>query len=153
MFTKEDLKKYKNPKPFPNKCDHRIYHIWKDGRVVDPNLSFQEVIDHGANKFSLAVDSKEPDSTFAIVKAKYKEKGFTVNDSFDQQAFNEALKDHEKGDRDMRVKFRDDLAAKHGLTLHPKLAELWSLAWKYGHSAGLYEVQIYFEEMAVLLKD
>jgi hypothetical protein len=53
---------------------------------------------------------------------------------------------------DHRAIHRAILEAKHGLTGHPKAARLYELAWDMGHSAGFGEVEIYYDEMADLLK-
>lgn len=44
------------------------------------------------------------------------------------------------------------LAKKHKLEKHPKLDELFRLAWEFGHSYGESEVEIFFDEMSGLLK-
>jgi hypothetical protein len=40
----------------------------------------------------------------------------------------------------------------HGLTGHPKAEKLYEIAWDIGHSAGYHEVEIYYDDMAELLK-
>lgn len=47
---------------------------------------------------------------------------------------------------------RYDLAEEFGVSGHNKEQELWRLAWEYGHSAGLTEVVLYYEELSVLLR-
>jgi len=53
---------------------------------------------------------------------------------------------------DMKRAFKLKLERRHGLTGHPRADKLWELAWGYGHSAGLGEVEIYYQELAELLK-
>jgi hypothetical protein len=47
---------------------------------------------------------------------------------------------------------RATLEVKHGLVGHPKAARLYELAYEIGHSAGYHEVEIYYDDMADLLK-
>lgn len=48
-------------------------------------------------------------------------------------------------------RFRDDLERAHGTAGHPKADLLWGKAWEMGHSAGLDEVMIYYEDLAELV--
>lgn len=47
---------------------------------------------------------------------------------------------------------KNALARKHGLSRNDKFEKAWNLAWDYGHSSGYDEVQLYFDELAELLK-
>lgn len=44
------------------------------------------------------------------------------------------------------------LAEKYGVAGHPKEPELYRLAYDYGHSGGWSEVEIYYQDLVVLLK-
>lgn len=44
------------------------------------------------------------------------------------------------------------LAAKHKLEINGKFDKAWNIAWREGHSSGLSEVALYFDELAELLK-
>ena len=48
--------------------------------------------------------------------------------------------------------FRQRLIDKHGLDGHPKESVLYQLAYDYGHSAGWTEVEMYYDDLAELLK-
>ena len=45
-----------------------------------------------------------------------------------------------------------ELAATHGLERNAKFDRAWSIAWDIGHSAGIHEVKIWFNDLADLLK-
>ena len=47
---------------------------------------------------------------------------------------------------------KENMAKKHGLERNAKFETAWRIAWDYGHSNGLSEVEIYFDELAELLK-
>lgn len=48
--------------------------------------------------------------------------------------------------------FRQELANEHGLLMHPKEDLLYQIAWREGHSEGLYSVAQWYGELAELLK-
>lgn len=62
------------------------------------------------------------------------------------------MKDRIQKQRDERDAHKATLEKKHGLTGHPKADKLYELAWGMGHSAGYYEVEIFYNDMADLLK-
>lgn len=47
---------------------------------------------------------------------------------------------------------KEKCEAKHNLTGHPKADTLYHLAWEMGHACGYYEVENYYDDMAILLK-
>lgn len=49
-------------------------------------------------------------------------------------------------------RFEADLAKEHGVETHPKRGALWSKAWERGHSAGLTEVALDYEDLVELLQ-
>lgn len=48
--------------------------------------------------------------------------------------------------------FRKDMFEHYGVAGHPKVETAYRIAWDHGHSAGYGEVDIYFSELAELLK-
>jgi len=54
--------------------------------------------------------------------------------------------------RQAMARHKAECAAEEGLTNHPKLDQLYQLAWDHGHAGGFSEVANYFREFAVLLK-
>jgi len=46
---------------------------------------------------------------------------------------------------------REDLAKEYGVVGNPKEEKLFRMAWEYGHSSGLREVEMYYEELAELV--
>jgi hypothetical protein len=62
------------------------------------------------------------------------------------------MNDRFKKQADERNAHQAKLEAKYGLTGHPKADKLYALAWDMGHSAGYSEVEIYYDDMADLLK-
>lgn len=45
-----------------------------------------------------------------------------------------------------------ELAEKYGVADHKNRDELYRLAYDYGHSAGVEEVESYYQDLVVLLK-
>lgn len=48
--------------------------------------------------------------------------------------------------------FENDCAEAEGVSDNPKRAALWGKAWEHGHSAGLSEVWIVYQDLAELIK-
>lgn len=48
--------------------------------------------------------------------------------------------------------FKVDLFVAYGVTGHPKAERAFNLAWDFGHSGGLHEVELYFSTLAALIK-
>jgi len=48
--------------------------------------------------------------------------------------------------------FKVDLFVAYGVTGHPKAERAFNLAWDFGHSGGLHEVELYFSTLATLIK-
>lgn len=47
---------------------------------------------------------------------------------------------------------KNRLAAEHGVPRNARFEKAWDIAWVYGHSSGLSEVEIYFSDLVELLK-
>ena len=70
----------------------------------------------------------------------------------EQKTLIEKIKDdHRNEERDCIERFRKALEETYGLTKHPKRGKLWEMAWDKGHSCGLGEVLIYYDEFVDLL--
>lgn len=52
-----------------------------------------------------------------------------------------------------RQVFRADLFEEYGVVGNPKAALCFDIAWDLGHSAGLAEVDMYFDRLVALIKD
>lgn len=53
----------------------------------------------------------------------------------------------------LELQFWKDLCVEYDITPeHPKYVLLSSMAWEYGHSAGLQEVEYYFSEFIDLVR-
>jgi hypothetical protein len=48
--------------------------------------------------------------------------------------------------------FKVDLFVAYGVTGHPKAEKAFELAWEFGHSGGLHEVELYFSTLVTLIK-
>lgn len=46
---------------------------------------------------------------------------------------------------------KKDLFEEYGVTNNPKVEQAYSLAYAYGHSCGLNEIQNYFSELVDLI--
>ncbi len=57
----------------------------------------------------------------------------------------------EQMERD-REESKARMAKEHGLERNNKFELAYSIAWSHGHSSGIQEVEMYFEELAELLK-
>ena len=44
------------------------------------------------------------------------------------------------------------IATKHEISRGAKFEKAWRLAWEYGHSSGLPEVENYFDDLVELIK-
>lgn len=55
-------------------------------------------------------------------------------------------------DREIRKKFREDLAKEFGMVNHPKESKLWDKAWDDGHAYGLMEVYNHYSELVDFIK-
>lgn len=51
-----------------------------------------------------------------------------------------------------KVALQKRLEKKHGVEDHPHRDYLFALAWDYGHSAGDYEVELFYDDMVGLIK-
>ena len=54
--------------------------------------------------------------------------------------------------REAEDALRKRLERDHGMTTHPKRDLLWSKAWEHGHSDGLSQVEIWYDDLAELLE-
>lgn len=62
------------------------------------------------------------------------------------------LSAHQEAEAERLRQFKVDLFVAYGVTGHPKAEKAFKLAWEFGHSAGLYEVELYFSTLATLIK-
>jgi flagellar biosynthesis/type III secretory pathway protein FliH len=44
------------------------------------------------------------------------------------------------------------LSERYGVKRDEKFEKAWNLAWDYGHSSGFMEVEMYFQDLAELIK-
>lgn len=47
---------------------------------------------------------------------------------------------------------KEEMAIKHGLERDSKFDRAWDIAWNWGHSSGIGEAKLYFDELADLLQ-
>lgn len=66
-------------------------------------------------------------------------------------SFDNRLKWREDENR-LCQQFEQDLYEEHELENHPKKEEAFRIAWELGHSSGLSEVEMWFTELAGLMK-
>jgi hypothetical protein len=69
----------------------------------------------------------------------------------------DALKQQEQDYKQERInlqnQWQQDMYELYGVTDNPKVDKAFSIAWDYGHSSGLREVENYFSEIVELIKD
>ena len=97
-------------------------------------------------------DSKMADFVVAPVD----EETMTVRAAKDHQANQWALMfEHRRAQRNDEARlmeiFQRDLAVEHGTRGHPNESLLYSLAYEHGHSSGLHEIALCYEDFAQLL--
>jgi len=63
------------------------------------------------------------------------------------------LKNRRQEKVDKRDEFKNDLLIYHGVNHHPKGEYCFDLAWDFGHSEGLHNVQHFFERFVILIKN
>ena len=44
------------------------------------------------------------------------------------------------------------LSDEHGVPRNERFDKAWSIAWEHGHSCGLSEIELYFNELVKLIK-
>lgn len=49
--------------------------------------------------------------------------------------------------------FKRDALEALGVSDHPKVDKLWTLAWEHGHASGFHDVWSWLNELVVLIKD
>lgn len=71
--------------------------------------------------------------------------------AIDQNERNAKFLKRQEEARRQELELKERLLKETGLANHPKADRLWDLAWDRGHSAGFYEVEAEFRELATLL--
>ncbi len=66
-------------------------------------------------------------------------------------AYDEAKKAYNADEARLEAEFKSALEVDHGISGHPNADKLYSIAWSYGHSAGLGEVVTHYNELADLV--
>lgn len=57
----------------------------------------------------------------------------------------------EQEDRDIEA-CKAKLAKEHGLERNAKFEQAWKLAWDLGHPEGFAEIELYFDDLAELIR-
>lgn len=65
--------------------------------------------------------------------------------------FDAKRKAYRDEDKRLYEQFKKDLFEEYGVTNNPKVEQAYSLAYAYGHSCGLNEIQNYFSELVDLI--
>jgi hypothetical protein len=86
--------------------------------------------------------TKDEFGGLAEIKSRYEE---------ELAAFHRSREEHRRQAADGIVRMRADLEVEFGVKGHPKADLLWSKAWDMGHSAGLDEIALYYEDLAELV--
>lgn len=89
--------------------------------------------------------------TFVGTRAELKEKEDSIKE-LASKLFAEHTRKRRAAQANKILEFKNDLAEENGVADHPKLNKLWDLSWERGHSSGLTEVQMNFEELVELIK-
>ena len=117
--------KYQNKMPYPNKNDFTTLHVYQGGTVL----------------YSGPVDNK-PANVSGVVER-----------TIDKEALQSARQAYGAENARLIRLFQDDLFEENGVTDNPKRFKAYDLAWEHGHSSGMSEVVLFFEELVDLIKE
>src|SRR5258708_11820977 len=68
-----------------------------------------------------------------------------------KKSYDAQYKSYQEDNQKFQLQFKTDLFAELGITDNLKRETLYSLAYDYGHSAGLYEIYIHAEKLVELI--
>jgi hypothetical protein len=106
-------------------------------RLPYPSRPTQKDIDEAMGNFTgtLLQVREEREATEVRLLAEYREK----------------QKQYQEEDYRLNLQFQADLAEDFGVTGHPKVDKLFSLAWEHGHSSGYSDVYNYYSSFVELI--
>ena len=94
-------------------------------------------------------------TSYEIIKAKIAAKTYDNKLNWPGSGMDGDLKElrkkYQQENGRLRNLFRSDLEETYGVAGHKKKDILWALAWERGHSSGLTEVFVCYDEMVQLL--
>ena len=76
----------------------------------------------------------------------------TELDQLSADAYSMHIKNIRQENADRIEEFKNDLLIYHGVNNHPKGDKCFELAWDFGHSEGLRNVQHFFERFVELIQ-
>lgn len=124
----KELEYYSTKLHYPQPSEFTKVFVYKEGRVVFSG-TVAEFNETRSLRHNPVVEKVCDDKALAAARAAYR---------FDVAR--------------LILEFKADLLEDSGVTGHPKAEKCFSLAWDHGHSAGLSEVKMYFEEFVELLR-
>ncbi len=105
---------------FPMKNDYFTFNIYKEGKVLDVDLSREEAVSKYGQDFR---------------------KKYLFDTSFKEAEYNLAKQVFQTESNYKHNKFREDLFKYYGVENNPKKELLFNISWEHGHSEGLYSVK------------
>jgi len=118
-----NVEKYKNPLPYPE----------RPIKPIAPNPVYK------------ASDTKE-----YVEKCKSFAKAVETHEA-DILKYKESRVIYQQKTAELHEQFKQDLFEYLGISNNPKKDLLFSKAWEYGHSCGLYEVYLHAEDLVDLI--
>ena len=94
---------------------------------------------------------EEIEKDLAAAKAEAAERERKLKDERTNVKREQMRKANEEARR-LTDELRARLERENGVVGHPKAALLWSKAWEHGHSAGLSEVESWYDDLVELIK-
>jgi hypothetical protein len=145
-----DFKQYEPQDKYPRKEDFQRFFIYKEGEV----LYGKEEIKKAVQLIDMAdrLAGYKPARNFNDCKSDLAVLGYILEISTDHDAYQRATGKYNQKKAELINQFRMDLAKKHNVTGNPKEPLLWEKAWEQGHSNGLSDVALCYEDLVVLIQ-
>lgn len=93
--------------------------------------------------------NREAEATIKLVQEEAKRK---TERAFQRDQQREEMRRKNEEARRQAEELKARLERENGVVNHPKRDLLWAKAWEHGHSAGLSEVEIWYDDLVELLK-
>ena len=75
-----------------------------------------------------------------------------IQEILDEDAYKAQRKKYTDEEFNLQLQFQNDLFEEYGVSDNPKRFKCFQLAWEYGHSSGLEEVDGYFGDFVELIR-
>ncbi|MEO5366982.1 MAG: hypothetical protein H7831_11680 [Magnetococcus sp. WYHC-3] len=145
-----DFKQYEPQDKYPRKEDFQRFFIYREGKVLYGNDELQRMVQLLDITDKLA--GYKQGRSFNDCKANLAALGYILEILTDHDAYQKAIREYNQKEAELIIQFRMDLAQKHNVTGNAKELLLWEKAWEQGHSNGLSEVALCYDDLVVLIQ-